>query len=53
MSLSDGRRTIIQRQMLRIQSLIGAVRYLTQVVSDQADEIRCLKSDVGQLRSLR
>ena len=58
MSLSDAKRKVQEADnsatdAIRIQSLIGAVKYLTGVVSDQADEIQRLKSDVGQLQSLR
>ncbi|HEU0069412.1 MAG TPA: hypothetical protein VFQ26_09175 [Nitrospiraceae bacterium] len=58
MSLSDSERKLREADnsatdAVRIQSRIGAVKYLTRAVSDQADEIKRLKSDVGQLRSLR
>ena len=55
MSLSDVERKVREAHnsatdAVRIQSLMGAVKYLTRAVSDQADEIKRLKSDVGQLR---
>jgi len=56
MSLSDAERKVREASnsatdAVRIQSLIGAVKYLTQAVSDQADEIKRLKCAVGQLLS--
>jgi hypothetical protein len=58
MSLLDAKRKVREADnsgtyAIRIQSLIGAVKYLTEVVFDQADEIQRLKNDVGQLQSLR
>lgn len=58
MSLSDAERKVQEAHnsatdAVRIQSLIGAVKYLTRAVSDQANEIQRLKSDIGQLQSLR
>jgi hypothetical protein len=58
MSLSDAERKVREADnsatdAICIQSLIGAVKYLTRAVCDQADEIQRLKSDLGQLQASR